>query len=383
MLDCDVLQADGGTRTAAITGAYVALADACRPPAGRGRAQGRPADRLGGRDLGRHHRRRAAARPALRGGRARRDRHERRDDRRRRVRRGAGHRRGRAVRPGHARQPAGPGGEGLRRPHRGCSATALAADEPVARSSSPRATPKKLVEMRRILGRVRRPTSRCSGSTTSRRTTSRRRPSRRSPATPCSRRAPRSTATGLPSLADDSGLCVDALNGMPGVLSARWAGAAQGRRRPTTGCCSSSSPTSPTSGAARTSPARWRSPTRSAPAGVAEHVVHGEMPGRVIREHARQRRLRLRRAVRAPTSHDGAPRPSCPWRRRTRSPTAARRCARSRRWSPARRRADPVAAGRPGTGSRERSAPGETRTHTGHGPKPSASAIGLRARRPV
>lgn len=31
--------------------------------------------------------------------------------------------------------------------------------------------------------------------------------------------------TGLPSLADDSGICVDALNGMPGVLSARWSGA--------------------------------------------------------------------------------------------------------------------------------------------------------------
>jgi XTP/dITP diphosphohydrolase len=30
--------------------------------------------------------------------------------------------------------------------------------------------------------------------------------------------------TGLPSVADDSGLCVDALNGMPGVLSARWSG---------------------------------------------------------------------------------------------------------------------------------------------------------------
>lgn len=31
-------------------------------------------------------------------------------------------------------------------------------------------------------------------------------------------------ATGLPSVADDSGLEVAALNGMPGVLSARWAG---------------------------------------------------------------------------------------------------------------------------------------------------------------
>jgi XTP/dITP diphosphohydrolase len=30
--------------------------------------------------------------------------------------------------------------------------------------------------------------------------------------------------TGLPAVADDSGLAVDALNGMPGVLSARWAG---------------------------------------------------------------------------------------------------------------------------------------------------------------
>ncbi len=32
--------------------------------------------------------------------------------------------------------------------------------------------------------------------------------------------------TGLPAVADDSGLAVDALNGMPGVLSARWAGSA-------------------------------------------------------------------------------------------------------------------------------------------------------------
>jgi XTP/dITP diphosphohydrolase len=33
-----------------------------------------------------------------------------------------------------------------------------------------------------------------------------------------------SAAVGLPCVADDSGICVDALHGMPGVFSARWAG---------------------------------------------------------------------------------------------------------------------------------------------------------------
>ncbi|SDE00984.1 ribonuclease PH [Auraticoccus monumenti] len=41
-LDCDVLQADGGTRTAAITGAYVALEDACAHLAGLGALAGEP-----------------------------------------------------------------------------------------------------------------------------------------------------------------------------------------------------------------------------------------------------------------------------------------------------------------------------------------------------
>ena len=42
VLDCDVLQADGGTRTAAITGAYVALADAVASLRQRGALRGEP-----------------------------------------------------------------------------------------------------------------------------------------------------------------------------------------------------------------------------------------------------------------------------------------------------------------------------------------------------
>ncbi len=42
IIDCDVLQADGGTRTAAITGGYVALADAIGWLAGRKRTKGEP-----------------------------------------------------------------------------------------------------------------------------------------------------------------------------------------------------------------------------------------------------------------------------------------------------------------------------------------------------
>jgi ribonuclease PH len=42
IIDCDVLQADGGTRTAAITGGYVALADAIAWLGGRKRLRGDP-----------------------------------------------------------------------------------------------------------------------------------------------------------------------------------------------------------------------------------------------------------------------------------------------------------------------------------------------------
>jgi ribonuclease PH len=42
VIDCDVLQADGGTRTAAVTGGYLALADAVGWLRGRGKLKGNP-----------------------------------------------------------------------------------------------------------------------------------------------------------------------------------------------------------------------------------------------------------------------------------------------------------------------------------------------------
>ncbi len=45
-LDCDVIQADGGTRTAAITGACIALADALAAMRQRGDIKGQPLQRL-------------------------------------------------------------------------------------------------------------------------------------------------------------------------------------------------------------------------------------------------------------------------------------------------------------------------------------------------
>jgi len=85
-------------------------------------------------------------------------------------------------------------------------------------------------------------------------------------------------ATGLTALADDSGLCVDALNGMPGVLSARWAGAAR-------------------SDAANNAllldqlhdipdlrrGAHFAAAVALCTADGVEHVTHGKMPGTVLR----------------------------------------------------------------------------------------------------
>ncbi len=94
-------------------------------------------------------------------------------------------------------------------------------------------------------------------------------------------------ATGLPSLADDSGLCVDALNGMPGVLSARWSGAAKDggdRDRANNLLLLEQLTDVPDDrrGAHFVCAVAFVYPAGDA--GLAEHVVHGQMLGHVVRE---------------------------------------------------------------------------------------------------
>ncbi|GAA0206384.1 RdgB/HAM1 family non-canonical purine NTP pyrophosphatase [Cytobacillus oceanisediminis] len=87
-------------------------------------------------------------------------------------------------------------------------------------------------------------------------------------------------ATGLPSLADDSGLCVDALNGMPGVLSARWSGVPKDQGGDAANNRLLLSQISDV-------PPERRSATFVAAVAFCtpdgqEHVVRGEMPGRIL-----------------------------------------------------------------------------------------------------
>ena len=90
-------------------------------------------------------------------------------------------------------------------------------------------------------------------------------------------------ATGLPSIADDSGLCVDALNGMPGVLSARWSGSGKDDAANNALLLEQLADVpDERRGAHFTCAVAFAYPIGAG--GVAEHVVHGEMPGRVIRE---------------------------------------------------------------------------------------------------
>jgi XTP/dITP diphosphohydrolase len=93
-------------------------------------------------------------------------------------------------------------------------------------------------------------------------------------------------ATGLPAIADDSGLCVDALNGMPGVLSARWAGATGDRE--TRDAANNALLLAQLADVPdeRRSARFWCSVVfaQPGPHGISEQSVEGVMPGLVIRE---------------------------------------------------------------------------------------------------
>src|SRR6201984_2272525 len=243
VIDCDVLQADGGTRTAAVTGGYVALADAVAWLKKRKRTKGDPlltsvsAVSVGIVGGG------ARACPVLRGGRGRADRHERGLHRQRRLRGDPGHGRAGTVQPRSARPAARPRCRGLRRADQAarCRAgviagpsvvaaqpdvTAVAADTVVLATRNAA----KLRELARILG-AEDSASRDGGEQIRLAGLDEFPPAPDVPETGATfeenallKARAIADYTGLPAVADDSGLCVDALNGMPGVLSARWAG---------------------------------------------------------------------------------------------------------------------------------------------------------------
>ena len=89
-------------------------------------------------------------------------------------------------------------------------------------------------------------------------------------------------ATGLPSLADDSGLCVDALNGMPGVLSARWSGVAKSDGGDAANNALLLNQLSDVPDNRRT--AQFRCAVALCLPGGDERVEHGEMAGRILHE---------------------------------------------------------------------------------------------------
>ena len=227
-VDCDVLQADGGTRTASITGAWIALSDAF--------ATWREAGKIGASPLLDHV---AATSVGLVDGELLLDLDYPEDSRAEVDMNVVVDGRGRFI------EVQGTGertpfdrerldlmldlaGRGTRRAHR---RAARAAREGVAdvwsmtlrRIVVATTNPGKLAEIRSALGSARmsvrdlcgpRPDGAGGG----------REPATPSRRTPSSRRRPTEPLTGLPALADDSGLVVDALGGRPGVRSSRFAG---------------------------------------------------------------------------------------------------------------------------------------------------------------
>ena len=221
-VDCDVIQADGGTRTAAITGAWVALSDCLNWMKAREMLRG-------GNPLRDHV---AAVSCGVCNGVAvldldyaedfaGRHRCEFRHDRRGQPGRGAGDGRKGRVQRGAALRAHWPGPQG----HYQAGRPAEARRDVMHRQITGRlviATHNKgkLAEMRELLGLhgveamsasdLSLPEPEETGTTFA--------------ANARLKAEAAANASGLPAFADDSGLVVDALDGAPGIYSARWAG---------------------------------------------------------------------------------------------------------------------------------------------------------------
>ena len=172
--------------------------------------------------------RRAGARPRLRRGLGLRHRHERRDDRRRPLRRGPGHRRGRAL---HARADVARCstslGSGIAELDRGCSAKRSHAAGPRDEPDRHRVEqPRQAARARGAAGAARHR----GGAAVELGVAEAEEPHDTFLENALAKARHASRATGLPALADDSGLCVPALGGEPGVHSAYYAGT-RGRAR--------------------------------------------------------------------------------------------------------------------------------------------------------
>ena len=310
-VDCDVLQADGGTRTASICGGYIALHDACSPARRRQERWPRTRSPTRARAISVGDRRRARrARPRLLRGRAGRGRHERGDDRRRaassRCRAPPRARRSRAASSTTLLGLAEVGHRAdLRAAARDAGRAARTASPVTVRrrllssSSSPPPTPT----------RPRRSAPSCATpaldvelvAATRRRARRRRDRRRRSRTTRASRRSRCARPPGLPAVADDTGLEVDALDGAPGVLL----GPVRGRATPPT---PTTWPSCSTSSRDVAGPAAHR-PVHHRGAGPVARRARGGGDRRGRGHHRRRgtgrRRLRLRPACSCPVEGDG------------------------------------------------------------------------------
>ena len=90
--------------------------------------------------------------------------------------------------------------------------------------------------------------------------------------------------TGLPALADDSGICVDVLGGMPGIFSARWAGEAKDNAANVQLLLSQLSDVPDQFRAAHFTCHIALVYPATADAPAEELVIHGDWPGRISRE---------------------------------------------------------------------------------------------------